>query len=194
MQQPSWHDMPPTDPDIDRQIAALHIRAGSPADLRQRDRALDWLLRNADRAFPVVLSRVEVHPYDLVLLDLLGRYRRPEATAVLLRAFADPRTRLQAASGLGLSPDPVARQALRRALESTDPGDVTAALSGLGASGDTSACADVVPRLQSDNAEVRWMAVEIGARLRCLDRTALEAISRDDPDASVRTLAAGKVR
>jgi HEAT repeat protein len=141
-----------------------------------------------------VLSRVEVNPYDLVLLDLLGRFRRPEATAVLLRAFAEPRTRLQAASGLGLSPDPAARHALRRALESIDPGDVTAALSGLGASGDAAACADVVPRLRSDNAEVRWMAVEIGARLACLDKTALEAISVDDPDAAVRALAVGKLR
>jgi HEAT repeat protein len=186
--------MPPAAPDIDRQIADLRIRAGSPADLRQRDRALDWLLRNADRAFPVVLSRVEDLPNDLVLLDLLGRYRRPEATAVLLRAFVDPHTRLQAASGLGLSPDPAARQALRRALKSTAPAEVTAALSGLGASGDATACADVVPQLQSDNAEVRWMAVEIGARLSCLDVAMLEALSIGDPDASVRALAAEKLR
>ena len=186
--------MTPTDPDIDRKIAALHIRAGSPADLRQRDGALDWLLRNADRTFPVALARAEAQPHDLVLLDLLGRYRRPAATTVLLRAFTDPRTRLQAASGLGMSPDPAAREALRDALASTDPGDVTAALSGLGASGDGSACADVLPRLSSDNAEVRWMAVEIGSRLACLDRATLEAISVDDPDAAVRALAAGKLR
>lgn len=183
-----------TDPNIDRQIAALHIRAGSPADLRQRGGAIDWLLRHADRSFPVVLARVEAQPHDLVLLDLLGRYRRPEATPALLRAFGDPQTRLQAASGLGLSPDPVAREALRRALDSTDPGDATAALSGLGASGDASACADIVPRLQSDSVEVRWMAVEIGARLGCLPRDTLEAISVDDPDARVRALAASRLR
>lgn len=185
--------MPP-DPDIDRQIAALHIRAGSPADLRQRDNALDWLLRNADRAFPVVLARAEAQPDDLALLDLLGRYRRPEATTVLLRAFAGPRTRLLAASGLGMSPDPAASLALRRALDSPDPAEVTAALSGLGASGDASACADVLPRLRSDNAEVRWMAVEIGARLACLNKAQLESISLDDSDAAVRALAAEKLR
>ena len=186
--------MPPTAPEIDRQIADLHIRAGSPADLRQRDRALEWLLHHAGSTFPVVLSRLEGHPDDLVMLDLLGRYRRPEATPLLLRAFDDPRTRLQAASGLGLSPDPAARQALRRALDSADPGDVTAALSGLGAGGDASACADIVPRLGSDNAEVRWMAVEIGARLACLDKATLEALSLNDPDAAVRALAATKLR
>ena len=186
--------MPPADPEIDRQIAALHIRAGSPADLRQRDHALDWLLQNADRSFPVVLSRAAAQPDDLALLDLLGRYRRPEATAVLLRAFADSRARLYAASGLGMSPDPAARLALRRALDSTDPGEVVAALSGLGASGDKAVCIDVSARLGAENAEVRWMAVEIGARLACLDRATLQAISSSDPDAAVRALAAEKLR
>jgi hypothetical protein len=184
----------PTEPEIDRQIAALHIRAGSPADLRQRDHAIDWLLQNADQSFPVVLSRVAAQPDDLALLDLLGRYRRPEATAVLLRAFAHGRARLYAASGLGMSPDPAARLALRRALDSPDPGEVVAALSGLGASGDTAVCLDITARLEAEDAEVRWMAVEIGARLACLDRATLEAISGSDPDVTVRALAAEKLQ
>ena len=186
--------MPATDPEVDRQLAALHIRAGSPPDLRERDRALAWLLQNSDRSFPVVLALAEAQPDDLVLLDLLGRYRSPQATAVLLRAFAKEHARLYAASGLGLSPDPAARLALRRALGSSVPGEVVAALSGLGASGDPGVCDDITPLLRAEDAEVRWMAVEVGTRLACLDRATLEAIRRCDPDADVRTLAAGKLR
>ncbi|NIE61731.1 MULTISPECIES: HEAT repeat domain-containing protein [unclassified Burkholderia] len=186
--------MSPTTTEIDHQLAALHIRAGSPPQLRQRDHALAWLLQNAELSFPVVLGRAEAQPDDLVLLDLLGRYRRPEATAILLRAFANARTRLIAASGLGLSPDPAARLALRRALDSADPDEVGAALSGLGASGDTAACSDITPRLRAENAEVRWMAIEVGARLACLDRATLGAIADSDPDPSVRALAAEKLR
>jgi HEAT repeat protein len=186
--------MSTTDAEIDRRLAALHIRAGSPPDLRQRDNALAWLLGNADRCFPVALAAAEAQPNDLVLLDLLGRYRRAEATPALLRAFADARTRLYAATGLGLSPDPAARLALRHALESADTSHVVAALSGLGASGDTAVCDDILPRLQAEDAEVRWMAVEVGASLGCLDHATLEAISAWDPDADVRALAAGKLR
>ena len=186
--------MPPADPEVIRQLAALHIRAGSPPDPRQRDRALAWLLEHADRSLPVALARAEEAPQDAVLVDLLGRLRRPEATALLRRAFADERTRQYAAAGLGLSPDPVARAALRSALDSPNPAEVVAALAGLGASGDPTVCADITPRLHAANAEVRWMAVEAGSRLKCLDRATLEGIVRSDPDASVRALAAERLR
>jgi hypothetical protein len=186
--------LPPADADIDRRIAALHIRAGSPADLRERDRALAWLLERPDRSFPLVLQRAAAAPQDRVLIDLLGRFRRAEATALLRQAFAAAHTRAQAAAGLGLSPDPAARAALRHALGSTDSAEVVAALAGLGASGDPAACADIVPRLEAVDAEVRWMAVEAGSRLGCLDGAVLQAIARDDPDAAVRALAAEKSR
>jgi hypothetical protein len=93
-----------------------------------------------------------------------------------------------------MSPDPAARLALRRALDSPDPGEVVAALSGLGASGDTAVCLDITARLGAEDAEVRWMAVEIGTRLACLDRATLEAISGSDPDVTVRALAAEKLQ
>lgn len=186
--------MSTTDSEVDHQLAALHIRAGSPPDLRQRDRALVWLLQNADRAFPRVLARATAEWNDPVLLDLLGRYRRAESTAVLLRAFSDERARLQAASGLGLSPDPAARAALRTALESAESGKAAAALSGMGASGDPSYCVDIASQLHAENAEVRWMAVEAGARLACLGPATLESVSRSDGDAAVRALAADKLK
>jgi hypothetical protein len=194
---PSFAGTPPAMPstaEIDRQIAAMHIRAGSPPDLRERERALTWLLQNAQASFPVALAGAEAQPDDIVLLDLIGRYRRPEATAVLLRAFANARTRLIAASGLGMSTDPAARLALRGALDSADPGEVTAALSGLGASGDAGACRDITAKLHAADADVRWMAVEVGARLACLDRATLVGIARDDLDPNVRALATEKLR
>lgn len=181
--------MPPADPEVALQLAALHIRAGSPPDLRQRDRALAWLLENAARAFPVALAAAETAPHDRVLLDLLGRCRRAEATPLLTRAFAVERTRSTAAAGLGMSPDPAARAVLFAALLSADPREVIAGLAGLGASGDRAACAEITPRVTAADAEVRWMAVEAGARLGCLDRAALERIAREDANADVRTLA-----
>jgi hypothetical protein len=182
------------DPEVLRQLRSLHIRAGSAPDLRERDRAMAWLLAHAERSLPVALARAEQAPLDAVLVDLLGRLRRPETTALLVRAFADERLRPYAAAGLGQSPDPAARAALRRALASVDPGQVAAALAGLGASGDRALCADILPRLQAPDAEVRWMAVEVGSRLECLDRAALEEIARTDTDATVRALAQQRLR
>ena len=181
--------MPASDPDVLRELAAMHIRAGSPADLRQRDRALAWLVEHADRAWPTVLARAEDAPQDAVLIDVLGRLRRPEATALLRRAFASERTRGAAAAGLGMSPDPAARAFLRETLTSSQPPDVVGALAGLGASGDRTACGDVMPQLQSDNAEIRWTAVDAAMRLGCLDAATLDRIARDDPDPDVRARA-----
>jgi HEAT repeat protein len=181
-------------PDVAKHIDRLRLRAGSPPDLRERGRALAWLLDHADAAFPVALRRAEAEPGDAVLLDLLGRFRRAEATPLLLRAFADARTRLVAASGLGMSPDPGAHAALRRALDSSDPGEVFAALSGIGAGGDTAFCPDVRRQLGAADTDVRWTAVEVGARLGCLEEGELAALSADDPDADIRALAAAKLR
>jgi hypothetical protein len=180
--------------EVGRQIERVRIRAGSPPDLRERDRALAWLLDNADIAFPEVLQRAELNPNDVVLLDLVGRFRRAEATPLLLRAFTDGATRLVAASGLGMSPDSQAHAALRRALGSTDPAEIIPALSGAGAGGDSAFCPDVRRHLAAADGEVRWMAVEIGARLGCLEERELAALCTDDPDSDVRALAGAKLR
>jgi hypothetical protein len=112
----------PADPELDRALATIHLRTGSPPDLRQRDQALTWLLRNEARAFDTVLARALAAPDDAVLIDLLGRYRRAEATPALLRAFDSARARPYAAIGLGQSPDPAAQAALKRlAAEHADP-------------------------------------------------------------------------
>jgi HEAT repeat protein len=177
------------DSEVVRQIAALHIRAGSPPDVRQRDRALEWLVAHVERSLPVALAAAEAAPQDVVLIDLLGQFRRHETTSLLARALADARTRTYAANGLGMSPDPDARDVLRQSMESVDPKVVVSALGGLAASGDPSACADITPKLKADDPEVRWMAVEAGCRLGCLGRARLDDIARHDPDADVRALA-----
>lgn len=179
---------------IDAQLHALHVRAGSPPDLRRRDQAMTWLLQYAEDSFPVVLARIEAQPEDMALIDLIGRYRRVESTATLLHAFEYPRTRLIAASGLGMSPDPQARVALRLALNSPDLDIVTAALSGLAASGDPSVSMDITSKLKDEHAVVRWTAVEAASRLACLDRATLIAIASNDSDPDVRKLAAEKLQ
>lgn len=182
------------DPEVTRHIDAVRVRGGSAPDLRERDRAIAWLLANADRAFPDVLGRAAAAPADVVMLDLLGRFRRPEATPVLARAFAlgDP-PRRYAAGALGASPDPAARTVLRDALTSPKPGDVAAALAGLGVSADPLVCPDVRARLADADAEVRWAAVQAGGALGCLSAAELATIARDDADPEVRKLAAGLV-
>lgn len=178
------------DPDLERELAGLHQRAGSPADLRRRDTALKWLLLHSERAFPVALARAEATPGDLPLLDFIGRCRRPEATPFLIKAFAVLATRPLAAAGLGQSPDPAARQALHAALRSSRPGDPAAALAGLGAGGQTEVCPEVITRLHAADAELRWVAVDVGLRLGCIDEATRQTLARDDPDDAVRRRAA----
>jgi hypothetical protein len=180
---------PAADPEVLRQLTAVRIRAGSPPDVRQRERALAWLAEHAERAWPTVLARAEASPHDPVLIDVVGRLRRPEATSLLRRAFADEHTRAYAAAGLGLSPDPAARAFLRATLDSPHHAEVVAALTGLGASGDSAVCADVTPRVEADDAEIRWAAVDAAIKAGCLDAAALERLAREDPDPDVRARA-----
>jgi len=112
----------PADSELSRALTAIHLRAGSPPDLRERDRAPAWLLQHEARAFDEVLGRVLAAPDDAVLVDLLGRYRRAEARPALLCAFDSARAQPYAAVGLAQSPDPAARAALvRLAAEHAEP-------------------------------------------------------------------------
>ena len=181
-------------PDMDAEVAkhlrAIHTPGGSETDMRDRQRAIAWLVANADRSFLPALAAAESAPHDAALIDLLARYRRKEATPVFVRAFAlgDPARRF-AAAGLGMSPDPAARAALVALLASKVAAEVEAALAGLEASGDAKECPRIVEHLKSSSVEVRWRAVHAGAALGCLKKTELEAIARDDADAVVRDAA-----
>lgn len=181
---------PAMDAEVAKHLSAIHTPGGSETDLRDRQRAIAWLVANADRSFLPALGAAESTPQDAALIDLLARYRRKEATPVFVRAFAlgDP-TRRYAAAGLGMSPDPAARAALIALLESKVAAEVEAALAGLEASGDAKECPRIVAHLKSASVEVRWRAVHAGATLGCLKKTELEAIARDDADALVRDVA-----
>ena len=182
---------PTTDAEVSRHLAAARTTRGSPPDVRERDRAVAWLLAHADVAFPIVLESARGKPADATLIELLGWFRRAEATPVLLQAFGgDAWVRQYAAGALGASPDPAARVALVTSLNSTDAGVVVAALAGLGASTDPAACAHVLPHIRSPGVEIRWMAVHAAATLGCIGRAELAEIANMDTDATVRALAA----
>lgn len=181
----------PADEEVERNLAQARIRAGSPPDVRERDRAIAWLLSNADRAFPEVLRRAEASPEDAVMIDLVGRFRRPEAVPLLERAFAQgDRVRPYAAAGLGQSSAPAARAFLVQTLSSSVPAEVAAALGGLEATRDLAVCPDVRTRLDAEDAEIRWSAVHAAASLGCLSAAEIAAIAQGDADAAIRQLAA----
>jgi hypothetical protein len=175
--------------ELEDNLAAARLPGGAPPDLRRHENALAWLLAHPEEAFPRVLAAVESDPSDVVLVDLLGRFRQPGATHALKAAFAagDP-ARRYAAAGLGQSPDPAARAFLMATLDG-DRGAVVAGLAGLGVSGDPSACAAVRSKLGAVEGEVRWAAVDAGKRLGCVTPAELKRIALEDADPDVRKLA-----
>jgi HEAT repeat protein len=70
------------------------------------------------------------------------------------------------------------------------PEVASAALDGLRARGARDACPAIVTATGHASAEVRYVAVEVGAALGCLDRARLGALATGDPDPDVRKRAA----
>lgn len=173
---------------IEAAIDATRARTGARAELHRRDEAIGWLLAQPE-GFAAVLRRVEANPVDPLMIELLGRFGQPEAEPLLRAAFADPRTRRTAASGLGRLESEAARELLRQAARGADPAAACDALAGLAAAGSEVACPMLVEALDNPDAEVRWTALSLGLALRCVDPARRDAIAATDPDPEVRRLA-----
>jgi len=181
-------NQPTADPELERQLRLSRPKGGHPADVRERDRAVAWLLEHPERAYPTVLARATTSPGDASLIELLGRFRKVESTSVLMQAFQRPEpVRRYAAAALGLSPDPEARKALIEAL--AEPSTQVAAIAGLEASGDATLGPRIRELLRSPTAEVRWVAVHACKSLGCISEQELSELARGDADPSVRELA-----
>jgi hypothetical protein len=179
-----------TDAEVDHHLTLAVTAHGNRPDLAQKETSMRWLAEHADRAYPVVIARAKATPAP-GLVEVVGRLRRPEATAwlgELLRANG-PATGA-AGVALGSSPDPAARDALVAALAAHETQVVTSALDGLRIRGDRSVCGSLAPLASHGDAEVRYVWVRAGAELGCLDAAALRALATSDPDPDVQKLAA----
>jgi hypothetical protein len=164
---------------------------GAPPDVRGRLAATAWLLDHAAEAYPIVLGMAMAPDADAAVIELLGRFRRPESTDLLVAALdASAAVTRAAAAALGTSPDPDAAAALVAAVRGGSRQQRVAALDGLGASGQEVHCDLVRACLSDDDTEIRWMATHAAARLRCVSMAELRAIAADDVDHDVRALAA----
>jgi HEAT repeat protein len=179
-----------SDAEIDRQLLAAQDSRGDRPNLVAREQSLRWLVAHADRAWPRVLAAAQAAPTPR-LVEILGRFDRPEATPLLIAALEAGGDAARVAGGaLGSSHDPAGHDALFRALASLQPQVVMAGLHGLRMRGDNGACSKMLPLLSHADSEVRWMAVHAGAGLGCLDAAALDAIAAGDAADDVRRLAA----
>ena len=177
------------DPELDGRIAMLELPLGGEPDVRERERAAEWLLDNADRAYPELLARAKAGHAGPAGIELLARFGRGDSVpvlAVLLEAM-DPQG-MAAARALAAHPDPAALAALRAALRSGGDRAVLAA-DALGARGDASACPELEAAATDDDERLRYHAIQAAGALDCLSSARLEEIAASDSDADVRELA-----
>jgi HEAT repeat protein len=179
------------DPEVETQIMLSETPFGDGPHQRERERAVEWLVAHADRAYPHILARLDEGRATEALIQLLPRMGRAESIPRLERYLTQTESLGWAAGrALALHPQPAAGEALRRALANRDPAVAALASDALGTRGDRADCAALLAAAHAPDARLRYHAVQAAGKLGCFDRKALESLAQFDADADVRGLAA----
>jgi len=167
---------------------ARHTPRGGDADLAERNQAIGRLLANADAAYPRLLADLRAGRDLEGTLAIIGLFDRADSIPALERLLVGESESLRglAAVALGRQSQIGARERLLRAL--SDPDTRLAALDGLRVTGDAAVAPQVRAVLDSDDAEVRWMALHTLVELGAATREELARMATDD-DEHVRELA-----
>jgi HEAT repeats len=178
-----------SDAELEGRIAMLELPLGGDPDVRERERAAEWMLEHADRAYPELLERARLGHAGPAAIELLARFGRPDSIPVLAALLdqLDPQG-FAASRALAAQPEPDALVALREALRSGGDRAVLAA-DALGARGDASACPDLEAAAADADERLRYHAVQAAGALGCLSSDRLAEIAASDPNADVRALA-----
>lgn len=153
-----------SDVELESRIALLELPMGGGPDVRERERAAEWLLSHADRAYPELLARARAGRAGPAALELLGRFGRDDSVPVLAGLLEEADARgFSAARALAAHPGAAAMTALREALRSGGDRAVLAA-DALGARGDVGACAALEEASADPDPRVRYHAIQ-AARL-----------------------------
>jgi HEAT repeat protein len=181
------------DDELTTQLALLNSPFGRDADIRAREQAAQWLLKNSDRSYPVLLAQARAGGAGAGTIELLGRFGHADAVPVLEGLLGDDGPAgMAAATALATLPDPAALAALRAGLARGGNHAVNSA-DALGGRGDPAACPELRAAIAGSDPRVRYHA--LGAALRpaltCLSPVELAEIADGDTDDEVRALAAG---
>lgn len=177
------------DAEVETQIMLAETPFGDGPHARERDRAIEWLVAHADRAYPVLLARVSGGRASAAVIDLLPRFAREESIAPLEKLLSGPEPPAWAAGqALARHPQKAAGDALRRAIATRGAAAVVAA-DALATRGDRGDCAALVAAAGASDARLRYHAVQAAGTLGCLGREALQSFERSDSDADIRGLA-----
>jgi len=182
-----------TDAEFESRIALLELPLGGDPDVREKERASEWLLAHAARTYPELLARARDGRAGPATVELLGRFGRADSVPVLAALLeGDDLRGLAAARSLAAQSGPEALAALRQVLRSGGDRAVLAA-DALGARGDAAACPDLEAAALERDPRLRYHAVQAAGALGCLSSVRLAEIETSDPDADVRALA-GRLR
>lgn len=181
-----------TSDELERQIRALVSPGGHEADLRDRDRALAFLLAHPDEAHPRLLAMLDPQGYvPVAVVNAIPLFGRAESVPVLDKLMREGAELISMSAGqaLGRHPHPESLTTLLRGLAHERDETKVAALEGLTTRGDRSVCSALRPLLDHTSYEVRYHAVKAAALLGCLDAENLKQIAENDTEQDIRDLA-----
>lgn len=179
------------DSDLETQIQILESPFGEMPAVRERQRAAEWLLAHADRAYPRLLAMIRDKSAGLAVIELIPEFKRAESIAPLESLLGLPeRTAWAAGQALARQSGPDALAALLRGVRRPEPDAVIAAADGLATLGDKAVCSDLQATLEGSSERTRYHIVRAAAALKCLTRTRLQEFALGDSSAEIRALAA----
>ncbi|HEV7684675.1 MAG TPA: hypothetical protein VGO68_21375 [Pyrinomonadaceae bacterium] len=183
-----------SDAEIERRLHELMSPIGGGPHLRDRERALDFLLEHAEQSHPRLLTALRANPTALnapAIIEVLPLFGLEDSLPLLEEIMFLGAEIISRSAGLALGRHPSAEAgpALLRGLQSEQAETIISAADGLAMRTDINACDELVDQLRHDNATVRHHVLQAADKLRCVGPTELANLAAVDPDVDVRSLA-----
>lgn len=187
-------DAEPMASELELNIQALLAPYGDVGHLRDRERALAYLLAHADEAHPRLLGLLspssDCRNQDAVI-NALPSFAKPESIPVLeeVMQMAPEAISLSAGQALARHPDQAAAEALIRGLGSSRNDAVISSADGLLIRGEKSSCGPLMEIMDHPDREVRYRALQAAGGLGCLTKVQLQHLAANEPEQMIRDLA-----
>jgi len=181
-----------SDIEVDTQVMLLESPFGDPAHLREQERAADWLIAHADRAYEPLLEMMRKGTAGPAVIQLLPRFMRSESIPALEKALITKSEQIAraAAKALAQHVGPEGLEILKQVVQSPGPGAVIAAADALAILGNKETCLSLLAALTHTDHRARYHVVQAAGQIGCLTKDQLILISTNDPDENIRALAA----
>lgn len=181
--------------EIDQSFEYLMSPLGGEPHVRERERAIAFMLAHPQLSHPRLLAALKAKPTALdapVMIELLPAFGLNDSIPMLEEIMMLGAEIVSRSAGLALGrhPSKRAHEALLRGLKSPRAESIVGAAAGLAVQTSQRPCDALAGLSNHEDPIVRYHVIQAAAKLKCIAVHELTKIAAEDPDDNIRSLAA----